>query len=359
MRARVTLSGTHAWLERLLALVGAAAVITVLALGFDVRFANKFTMFAATLACAPWLPVLARRGWSMVGQVTLTSRVIEVQGRFWRRRIPLTNISGARAVAGRRGASVLLSLGPHAVVGLALDRKGDAESLAARIRKATGTLELVQVPCARSPRWVGGCRITVTALAIAYYLHVVHHAIPGNKAMYAIPALLVGAALVLLHCLRHRPVPDVTVFDFDALSTHPAAIRAHLATHFHQATLDESESTQPPHLANTDEGLAGWLNKQQALLASDEHYRGGPGRLRVDLEEAVISAALPVAERALALRLVANNHKPEVLRRIAGMADNLAEEAAWLEQVALAASDEAALRMVERRVPRFVPVDGE
>lgn len=165
-----------------------------------------------------------------------------------------------------------------------------------------------------------------------------------------------GFVLLFIHFTRHerRPlaplapgVPGLHVRD------HTRALRAHLALHTRAPATPEPPAPPRPRLADPDEPLDRALPRLRRDLGATEAYRRAAHTVRERLEQALGSAAVPLRERAVALRLLAGRDREEVKRRIAEVWAIDGEDRAFLEAVALEESDEAALARVARRAPDF------
>src|SRR5262249_48065509 len=108
-----------------------------------------------------------------------------------------------------------------------------------------------------------------------------------------------------------------------------------------------------PRIADPGEALGTWLARVRRELAGVDAYRGAAQAIRARLELAAGSDQAPLRERALALRVLSAGGASGVRPRIADMEAVSADERAWLESVALADDDSAALAELRTRPPDF------
>jgi hypothetical protein len=383
MRARVLQHGVTRPLELALAALGAAAVAGLLlgvlpshldVLGLELR---RFTLFPLLLSLALWLPLAAQRRRSGTGELSLEGRELVLQTRWGRPR--LGRVEGVHVAVGARGASLLFSVRGGGLVAAAVDEPAQARWFADRVHSA-GIPETVAVPRSWGTfGWVA--RVVGTLSALAYWLHVVHQAIPGQKALYGLGALFSAVALLVFHFVRRR---GAWVLDRDEVRASPdapaevpqgarttlggvavrvrggeitvplgelgPAVREQLAAHV-RAMGKEAPPPAPPPEEPVHAALA---RLRVAVGAGADAYRGASEALRARLEQTARSPEAPLRERALALRVVAGGDAGEVRRRIAESGDVAPEDAHFLESVALAETDDAAASAVEKKAPRFV-----
>lgn len=363
MRARVDLHRTRPWVERALALAAALIVTWVLIdrphlelLGLHI---TRWTLFPASIGFGVWLPLLARRRLGGLGSITREGDVLVIARGRRRLRVSVHRVRAASVAAGERGASVLLELDDETMIAAAVDDLDDARRFADGLRGALAGDEVMTLR-AGVQRLVASVLRPVAALsALGYYLYVVRDAIPGSKPLYGLGALIAASVLLVLHMLRPRARP---LAGQELLGTslweYPAALRAHLALHARAArepTPREEPPAPRPRIADPDEPLATALPRLRRELQSGEAYRGPAQAIRARLAQVLQSAEVPLRERAVALRVIADRDRDEVKKRIAEMDALPSDDRAFLEAVALAEDDAAAIERAERRPPEFVP----
>ncbi len=351
MRARVHTFWSNRVLEMMLALLG---VFTVIAILFDPpsRFTmggveiDRFTVFPFATIVAAWLPLLARRRTERVGELVLHKSRLHLRNHFGLHR--LGYVRGVHVARGRRGASALFEV-KNGLVAAEVDDADGLDALAARTR-ALAAEDFVRVPTATTrPTWFA--RVAVTLFASGYYLHVVHRAIPGEKALYGIGAIVAGLVLLVLHFVRARTPLVVPSTDRERRARGPEqvalgdlgqAMRARIDAHEAAASArrDAPPSEPGARVISEGESAAAALGRIRRALAgaAGDAYRGAAVALRTSLERAASGGRVPVADRALALRVLADGNAVELTRRIATDAS---------------AEDEAAAELVARRTPRF------
>lgn len=359
MRARVEILQTRPHLEKALAALGALGVAWVLLFrphDFFSLFASHFTLFPLSIGVGVWLPLLSRSRGGGLGEIRREGDIVRIQAGRRRLRVPLGRVRGVRVAPAARGASLVLELDDGTVFAAAVEDREDARRLAASLRADAKAGEEVTVPTSPLSLAAVILRPIATLFALGYYLHVVEHAIPGSKPFYGLTALLSGFVLLFIHFTRHerRPlaplapgVPGLHVRD------HTRALRAHVALHTRAPATPEPPAPPRPRLADPDEPLDRALPRLRRDLGATEAYRRAAHTVRERLEQALGSAAVPLRERAVALRLLAGRDREEVKRRIAEVWAIDGEDRAFLEAVALEESDEAALARVARRAPDF------
>jgi hypothetical protein len=360
VRARVEIHRNRLWLEIVLALAASGYVAWILldrpSHLYDLAI-DRFTLFPLSVGVGVWLPLLARSRSSILGELRREGGALVIEGGLFARRIPLRRVRGVRVAPGARGASLLLSLDDGGVVAAALDDVEDARRLADEIRHDAPVIGDVGVRASRLAYAASILRPAATAFALAYYLHVVQEMIPGAKWFYGLSALFSGIALLAIHLARGWAAlspPEAAARSSRLLHEYSAALRAHLKLHA-RARDDASSARSPrPRVVERGEQLRAWLARLRREATNQEAYRGSGAGVWARLEQAYRSAEVPLRERALALRILASGEQREVRSRIAEIESLAAEERAWLEAVALAESDEAALAQVSRRPPDFV-----
>jgi hypothetical protein len=356
MRARIDVSRNRVWLERGLAGAAAVSVSAILLDHLRLGPIDAFTLFPAVLGTSVWWPLLARRRWSAVGEVEIDDRWLIVRTRRRRRRIPLAQIRGVRARAGSRGASVAFTLADGTVGTLEMDDRAEAEALAAEMARHVKVDDFLAIPTARWTRALHVVRVVASLFALAYYLHEVADVIGGDKAFYGLTALGAAAALLVLHFLRQTSawiVPSTELkVGWASVGDHPERMMNQLRAHCDAV---EVRGPEPARLAEAGESRVDLLARLRADLVKGDAYRGASASVRERLEAAVRTPATPLVDRALALRVLADGAAPEARRRIAEAGPALAPEPEWLEGVALAEDDAAALERIARRIPRFEP----
>lgn len=360
MRARVEILRTWPTLEKALAVLVALTLAWILEARPDriFGFTNmRYEIFTLTLGGGVWLPLLARSRGGGLGELRREGGELRVTAGFRRMRFPLSRVRGVRVAPGARGASVVLELDDGAVIAAAVDDLEDAQRFAESLR-ADGAGDAVTVPASPLSFAAVLLRPFASLAALGYYLHVVQQLIPGSKATYGLPALFAGFLLLFLHYTRHTRhalaplipgVPQLHTRD------HTAALRAHIALHTRPLASADAPAAPRLRVADPDEPLDRALPRLRRDLGATEAYRAAAHTVRERLEDALESAAVPLRERAVALRLLAGEDRAEVKRRIAEVSALDGEDRAFLEAVALAESDEAALARAARRPPDFRP----
>jgi hypothetical protein len=227
--------------------------------------------------------------------------------------------------------------------------------VAGEVRRAARAGDTLAIPIARWAPAMYALRGVATLFSLGYYLYVVERVIPGDKALYGLPALLAGMALLVLHFIRHTPAAIVPAAlpGRELLRDHSKRVQMHVAAH--AVSIEEPPAHARFRLAEPGESYPALLGRLRADLARDDAYRGVSALLRQRLDQALRAPGAIAEERALALRVLADGSEAEVKRRIAEAGPDLAQEPEWLEAVALAENDAAALQRIERRVPRFEP----
>jgi hypothetical protein len=350
VHARLDFHHHRVWLEVLLA-VSAATFVAWIFAGtgpgdWQQRGIDPYAFVAGAMGIGAWLPLLARRRWSAVGELSCEGGALVLRGAGRTRRIALRRIRGMSVAPGSRGASVAMAVG-SGVLAAALDDLDDARRLAEDVDGPT-VGGLVVMPGVRLGAAGLLLRLATTLFSLAFYLE---HALDRYVgAAFPAGAILSGLALLAFHLVCHRRV----AFGFAAPAWVHPTMRAHLS--MHAAAAPATEPARPPHLRLGEPGepLSAWLARTRRQLADPDAYRGAAQAIRSRLEQALGSAGAPLREQALALRVLSAGEPSEVRRRIAEVPALAADERAWLEAVALAEDDGAALAKVARRAPDFV-----
>jgi hypothetical protein len=350
VRARIELHRNRIWLEIALAIAASAYVTWVLltrpddVLGYPI---DRFTLFPLSVGVGAWLPLLARTRRRVLGSLRREGDALVIEGGLFTRRIAVRRVRGARVTAGRRGASLLLGLDDGTLIAAAVDDVEDAQRLAEEIRRDATAGDEIAIRSTTLGFLAPILRVAASSFALAYYLFVVRDAIPGSKAFYGLSALFAGMVLLVIHLLPRRreglgPTWDCT-----------RGMRAHLRIHARTLESAVAAPAPRPRLAEHGEPLGAWLSRLRREIGNPEAYRGAAEGIWARVEHAYRSTEVPLRERALALRILAKGRAGEVKQRIAELEPLPAAEQAWLEEVALAEDDEAALARVDRRPPDF------
>jgi hypothetical protein len=358
VRARIELYRDRVWLERALAVAAALCVAWVLLarpqalLGFPL---DRYTLFPLSVGLGIWAPLAARMRWSAIGEIRREGELLVLGRGVFSRRIPLRRVHSLHVAPGERGASLVMQI-DDGVIAAGMEDLGDAERLAVEIRAASGASADLAVPSLALDALMVALRPAAALFALGYYLHVVCRVLPGDKPLYGLGALFAGIALLVLHLIPRRNV-RVGLAEartlVQTLRQYPPQVRTHLWLHSHGPGPTEPADPRP-RVVEHGEPLAEWFARTRRELSSPEGYRGPGQGIRARLEHAFRSAAVPLRERALALRVLAAGEPGEVKRRIAEVESLPAEEEAWLAAVALAEDDTSALARIARRPPDFV-----
>jgi hypothetical protein len=356
VRARVEILCERPALAKALAALAACAVVWVLLARPDDLLGtslSRFTIFALSLGLGVWLPLLARtRGGGGLGEIRREGDELRVVAGLRRRRIPVSSVRGVRLAPAARGASVALELHDGTVIAAAVEDLEDARLLAAGLLRDAPACDQVTVPAGLLGLAASVLRIVATLGALGYYLFVVREAIPGSKPLYGLTALLAALALLVVHYLQRerRPLgPGLTALHVADISR---AMRAHVELHA-RALWPPPPDAPRPRVAAIDEPLAAAVPRLRRELAVSEGYRAAAQPAREQLEQALASAAVPLRERAVALRVLAGRDPGEVKRRIAEARIEDEKDRAFLTAVAEMESDEAALAEAAQRPPDF------
>ncbi|MBX3246966.1 MAG: hypothetical protein KF901_07280 [Myxococcales bacterium] len=338
---------------------------------------GRFTWFPVLLTLALYAPRVARRASTALGVLGAEGRHLSLHTPFGRRDLGV--VAGVHVSAGERGASLLFSMEDDALVAAEVDDAGVAQGFAEAIRRR-GATRVVALPRAGFVRMMTILRFVGALFALGYYLHTVHHLIGGHKAFYGLTALGCGVLLLIAHVVRHRkravvsqagihldghPRPfggetrfvatrgDVLLITGQArehldLGELPPAMRHHVAAHFSAARRPLPE----PQEVERERADALLARLHAELAEGDDAYRGTQAAARSRIEGLVHEDSRPLTERALALRALRasdpSSCPPAALREAVGA------DVVFVERVAGAASDAAALALVERRRPVFV-----
>jgi hypothetical protein len=351
VHARLDLHHDRVWLEILLAASAVAFVAWILLLTGPSDWAERgvepYLLFAGAMGIGAWLPLLARRRWSAVGELSCEGDVLVLRGARRTRRIPLRRIRGVSVAPGVQGASVVMAL-EGGVLAAALDDIEDARRLAGEIDGPMAG-EGVVIPVVRFGAAGPVLRVGTTLFSLGFY----HVRAPdhGLAELFGQAAIVCGLALLAFHLLSHRRVPLGCAVSTWSCSR---AWRAHLSTHAVASRATEPEPPPRLRLGEPGEPLGEWLARTRRQLADPDAYRSAAQAIRPRLEQALANEGVPLRERALALRILSASEPGEVRRRIAEAPALDAEDRAWIEAVALAEDDGAALARIARRAPDFL-----
>jgi hypothetical protein len=308
-------------------------------------YGNPYLFLIGAVTVGVWLPLLARTRGSGLGFLRREGDAVIVRAgrRTWR--IPATRVRGVHVAQAARGASLLLSCEDGTVVAAAVDDLEDARRFADALGAESGAIETVYLPLCRYGFLPAALRVGTTLLAVAFAMT---RGVGDGDAL-GVAAFAGGVLLALVHVTRHRTRPLGS--PPPTAREHTRALREHLV--LHAADVADPPAAPRPRFAELDEPLDRALPRLRRDLGSGEAYRAAAQTLRERLERVLGSAAVPLRERAVALRVLAARDRDEVRRRIAAMETLPDEEQAFLEAVALEESDEAALARAAERPPDF------
>ncbi|MCA9616388.1 MAG: hypothetical protein KC586_26710 [Myxococcales bacterium] len=369
VRARFRRFRLRVGLEASLALFSAALVLVVLSTK-PYGVPGQFSAFAMALGVAMMLPRLARSSSRGVAEVFFERGELRVRGKLGPR--SLGRPTAVDVVAGKRGASLLVSMADGALVGLEVDDAAEAHGFAETLRGG-GPKAPVRLPRAKWSRTLVALRTLGVLSALGYYLHQVAHVIGGHKAIYGIAGIVFGALALVLHLARHR---DATLLRDGTLATRggtrglrggakvraargdvvvepptgaeerlqlgelPAGFRAQVAAHLRAAA-----HPLPPPRAPEDVSFVDALARSREEVGEDEGYRsaraGALARLRARVED----RDAPLASRAAAMR---------ALVRVEPVEPSPEDpDRGFLLEVAASSSDAEASARVAARLPCF------
>jgi hypothetical protein len=354
MVARVEVHTNRVWTERLLAIAVAISVGAI----FVFMSPNPLGIFVLGIAIGlgVWLPPLARTRTSIAGVLGREDDALVVRGRWRVMRVPMDRLRGVRFAPGRRGASLVVQRDDGTLLAAALEDVEEGRSLAEEIHAGSPATDVVLVSTSRLDLAATILRPIASVLILGFCLNrSCDVAIPCEAEVAGIGALL-AAFLVLLATLAPRQtkrIEAITSTTFPGLAQwrYSRRLSAHFRVHARAPATTAAMSTPRPRLAERGEKLAAWLARARHAMRGQDAYRGAS--MQEQLEHALLSAEVPLRERALALRVLSASQPEGVEKRIAELDALPPVDREWLESVALAEDDDEALAQASRRPPDF------